>query len=241
MERHVGLGTRAAVAAAHAALVEDVAVAIACSFGDATSTTNAALVGHQAGVVVHCGVGIVVARCFVRASEDILGACVAASVRVACGASRSGQTVGVPVVVGDRRTRRTVLHVVNQVLLIRPSIDGVLVFHIASRRFNGHAVDAVSIVVQQLVESAVGRPTPNGAGHEHFVEIDTGAAHVHVEGGVVQARTVVCSRLFVVVVGAAVHAAQHVFNGGARVAAVPADHWQRSFFHHFVHTVGEAT
>ena len=157
---------------------------------------------EQARVVIQSRVSVVVVRRSVRTTQHILfvRASLTAAVSVVGGAARSRKAVRVAIVIRHRSARCTVLHVVDQVFLIRESVDAILVLDVTSRCFDGHAVNAVTIVIQQLVEAAVRWPSPERTSHKHFVEIRACTAHVHVEGGVEQAGAVIARCLYVIVV-----------------------------------------
>ena len=130
-------------------------------------------------------------------------------------------TVGVTVEVRHRCASGAVHHVVDQVLLVCETIDGVLVFHHTSQIGHSHTVDAVAVVVCHGVVHVVRTPAAPWACHKHVVKFG-GTCHVHIEGH---------THLAVATTGVA---------SVARHAAVVANHSRvGSAFSHVPHAVDE--
>ncbi len=131
---------------------------------------------------------------------NLVGARRTAAVRVVGRRTGRNLTVGVPRVIRHRCTIASVLHVVDELLLIGKAVNGVLVFDIACRKVQRHRVHAVAVVVRELVPSVVRSPARKGTRHEDLVKRRRAVqhrsrvcctAHVHVEGRRIQTLSVV--------------------------------------------------
>ena len=135
----------------------------------------------------------------------------ARTVRVVGRCARSHLTVGVTGIIRHWGAIATILHVVDQVLLICESVDAILVLDVTGREVEGHRVNAIAIVVSEGIVAIVASPSQQRTCHKHVREagraIHAGtsvikAVHVHVERGRIHTLPVVSENVvFVVVAG----------------------------------------
>ena len=117
---------------------------------------------------------------------QVVAGSIAGPIVIVGGAARLSRAVGIPIEIRDRCAIGAVHHVIDQILLFRKTVDGVLVLHSSFKVLHGHTVHPIPVGVRHGVVDVVGAPTAPRASDKQVVKTRREARHIHIEGGLGQ-------------------------------------------------------